>query len=932
METADERLTYAELVEGVEALAAAFQDMDPTPGSRVGTCAWNTREHLTALLATYAAGKVWVPLNPRNGTAEIGAMVAATRPGIIVVDESCIQKLPTVTARLIRSGQLGGLIQRNAGRKPVRIERGLEDDQVIKFSGGSTGRPKAIRQPVRCINAQAVAIGRAFEFNSTDVNLVAAPITHGTSCFLLPVLGAGGRHVMLAKPTPANILEALDRWGVTSVYLPPTLIYMLLAEPGLRRAGYPSLRHLLYSAAPMPPERIRAVRAAFGPVLETAYGQVEVPQIVTAMRAADFADERNLESVGRAVPPVELAIMNRRGSLLAKGEVGEVVVRGDLVMSGYLDQPDLTAQTIIEGWLHTGDIGVIDERGYLYLKGRTREVIISGGFNVFPADVESALCRHPAVGECSVFGMDDPKWGEAVHAAVRLKDGVRATEAELIGFVKEELDSVKAPKRIHFVDRLPHNAVGKISRREVKEMVISPETSPLTPLPTGEGDEMRMTMHSKRAEIESAYRARTPHSAALHREALDLFPGGVTRSVTYHPPYPTYIAEGCGCRVTDVDGHEYVDLLNNFGSMIHGHAHPAVARALAAQAAKGTDFGTPTELHLALARAIMQRVSSVERIRFANSGTEAVLYAVRAARAFTGRAKILKMEGSYHGGYDSVTVSVNPGASAPAFPLGVAGGPGLPPEVSAHTLVAPFNDLGVASEIIRKHRHDLAVVLVEPVMVRGLIPADRVFIEGLREVTAECGVLLLVDEVVTFRLAGGGAQQLFGVTPDLTTFGKIIGGGLPVGAFGGRADIMAGFDPASPHPVHHSGTFAGNAATVAAGLAALEAYPEAEIARINALGDRLRDGLRGVFRDRKIPGQVTGVGSLVGLHLTDQPVRDYRTALRADREAMLSLHLALLNRGIFARAAGGFFLSTAMSEKDVDDTIESFGNALNDLR
>ncbi|MBI4502325.1 MAG: aspartate aminotransferase family protein [Gemmatimonadetes bacterium] len=434
-----------------------------------------------------------------------------------------------------------------------------------------------------------------------------------------------------------------------------------------------------------------------------------------------------------------------------------------------------------------------------------------------------------------------------------------------------------------------------------------------------------------RSLIESAYRARTPRSAGLHRDALALFPGGVTRSVTFYPPYPTYLAEGCGCRVTDVDGNEYVDHLNNFGSMIHGHAHPGVVRAIQAQAAKGTDFGTPTELHLALAREISRRVPSVERIRFANSGTEAVLYAIRAARAFAGRPKILKMEGGYHGGYDSVVVSVNPGSGAPPWPAGRAGSPGLARGIADHTLVAPFNDLAACTAIVEQHRNDLAAVLVEPVMVRGMIAADTGFLSGLRRLTAEHGVLLIVDEVVTLRLAVGGAQQVVGLTPDLTTFGKLIGGGLPVGAFGGRADIMARFDPSSADPVHHSGTFAGNAATLAAGLAALEAFPEQEIQRVNALGDRLRAGLRQTLARCGVAAQVTGTGSLVGLHWSDQPVRDYRSALRADHERARLLHLALLNHGIFARPGGGFFLSTAVTEREIDQTVAIFGTALDEV-
>ncbi|MBI4502324.1 MAG: AMP-binding protein, partial [Gemmatimonadetes bacterium] len=367
---------------------------------------------------------------------------------------------------------VAGLIEEFRGRSPQRIHRRASSVQVIKFSGGSTGQPKGVMQSVRCINAQAAAILETFGFTDSDVNLIAAPITHGTSCFVLPILAAGGRHVLLEKATPPAILGAFAERGITTAYLPPTLIYMLLADPACLPHGYPALKHLIYSAAPMPVERIGLVREMFGPVLETAYGQVEAPQIVTAMRAAEFDDPRNLESVGRATLRTWVAVMDREGRILPAGQMGEVVVRGDLVMNGYLDQPELTAQTIVNGWLRTGDLGVLDDRGYLYLKGRLREVINSGGFNIFPSDIESVLCRHPAVYECSVFGMDDPKWGEAVHAAVRLREGAPVTEAELIQFVKQQLDSVKAPKRIHFVTALPHNAVGKVSRREVKELVL----------------------------------------------------------------------------------------------------------------------------------------------------------------------------------------------------------------------------------------------------------------------------------------------------------------------------------------------------------------------------------------------------------------------------------------------------------------------------
>lgn len=435
-----------------------------------------------------------------------------------------------------------------------------------------------------------------------------------------------------------------------------------------------------------------------------------------------------------------------------------------------------------------------------------------------------------------------------------------------------------------------------------------------------------------RAAIERAYRARTPKSAALHDRATGLFPGGVTRSVTFHPPYPVYIAEGCGCRVRDADDNEYLDCLGNFGSMIHGHAHPSVVAAVREQLTHGMDFGAPTEAHLALAREIVRRVPSVERLRFTTSGTEAVLYAVRAARAFTGRSKILKMEGSYHGGYDSVSVSVDPGAQAPEWPHGVVGSAGLPREVGENTLVAPFNDLAATERILRAHSHDLAAVIVEPVTVRGMIPADAEFLRGVREIARELGVLFILDEVVTLRLAEGGAQGLFGVTPDLTTFGKIIGGGLPVGAFGGHADVMAGFDPSHTPAVHHSGTFAGNSAVLAAGIATLSLLTPDAFLRLDALGDRLRTGLRSAARTAGADVQVTGLGSLAAIHLTAHGIRDYRDTLHVNRDATRWFHLSLLNRGIFARAGGSFFLSTPMLEAEIDEIVARVEESLVEIR
>ena len=472
-------LSYDELVTVVEALGAALQSVDPAPGSRVGICARNTVEHLIAILATYAAGKVWVPLNPTNGKADLDRMIDATSPTLILAGESSLERftmpdVPFIVADATSSDHrltVRGLIDEWRGRQPTRVERGDEDAQIIKFSGGSTGIPKPVVQSQRCVNAQIDGLGRFFELNEADVNLIAAPITHGASCFVLPVLSAGGRHVLLEDPKPRRVLDVIEAYAVTTIYAPPTLIYGMQNEPSAGTRDYRSLRHLIYSAAPMRADQIRSAQRVFGPVLETAYGQVEAPQIIAAMRAPELERDENLTSVGRPSSVAEVRIMSASGELLPNGEVGEIVVRGPLVMSGYLDRPEMTAETIIDGWLHTGDLGVIDERGYVHIRGRLREVINSGGFKIFPGDVEVVLAKHPAVAECSVFGVADDKWGEAVHAAVRLTPGVLVNPAELISFTKAELGSVKAPKEIHFVPELPRNAAGKVSRAAVRDMV-----------------------------------------------------------------------------------------------------------------------------------------------------------------------------------------------------------------------------------------------------------------------------------------------------------------------------------------------------------------------------------------------------------------------------------------------------------------------------
>ena len=423
------------------------------------------------------------------------------------------------------------------------------------------------------------------------------------------------------------------------------------------------------------------------------------------------------------------------------------------------------------------------------------------------------------------------------------------------------------------------------------------------------------------ADTHAAYTARTPASRALYQRARRVLPGGDTRTGTFHLPYPLFISHGEGPRLWDADGHVYLDLLNNFTSLVHGHAHPDVVQAMARQDGHGTAHGTANALQVELAETVSARVPSVERLRFCNSGTEATLGALRAAKAFTGRSRIMKMAGGYHGSHDQVAV----GASAPfdgPVPIGLS--PGAVSEV----LLGRFNDLEYTADLVRRHHHDLAAVIVEPMLGSGAIVAEREFLHGLRAVTAECGVLLILDEVITFRLAIGGLQQVFGVSPDLTTFGKIIGGGLPVGAFGGRADIMATYDPTRRGTISHSGTFNGNAATMAAGLATLARYDEAAVAALNATGDAFRARLNGLVREAGVEAVVVGYGSLMQLHFRAEVPRTPETAATGDTRLVKLMHLALLTRGLFTATRGLMVLSTPMTVADLDIAASALADAL----
>jgi glutamate-1-semialdehyde 2,1-aminomutase len=430
------------------------------------------------------------------------------------------------------------------------------------------------------------------------------------------------------------------------------------------------------------------------------------------------------------------------------------------------------------------------------------------------------------------------------------------------------------------------------------------------------------------SDVEQEYLRRTPGSRVRHDVARRHLPGGDTRESTYFLPYPLYLERGAGCRIWDVDGNEYLDAHGNHTSLVHGHAHPAIVEALRRQLERGTVHGGPTAAITALAEHLTTRVPSLERLRFTSSGTEAVMHAIRAARAFTGRAKILKMEGAYHGSYDATEVSVGSVGDGDSFPVGRLESAGLPAAVISETLVAPYNDTATTGLLLRRHASELAAVIVEPMMGRGAIPAEREFLEMLRDETRAHRIVLVFDEIQTFRLAYGAAQEIARIVPDLTTLGKVIGGGLPIGAFGGRSDIMERYAPATPGHLSHSGTFNGNTMAMVGGLAALELLSRGEIERINSLGERLRHALQAVLDRAQSRGTVTGAGSYAWVHFASPPIRDARDAARSHPDAARLAHLALLERGIFSAGGTRFVLSTAMNETHVDQIVRAFAEVM----
>jgi glutamate-1-semialdehyde 2,1-aminomutase len=426
-------------------------------------------------------------------------------------------------------------------------------------------------------------------------------------------------------------------------------------------------------------------------------------------------------------------------------------------------------------------------------------------------------------------------------------------------------------------------------------------------------------------QIIGRYTQRTRASQTLTERARRVLPGGDTRTGVFYKPYPAYMVAGQGTILTDLDGNQYLDFLNNYTSLVHGHAHPALLDAARAQLPNGSVYASPMQGQVELAELICVRVPSVEQLRFTNSGTEATMLALRAARAYTGRDGIIKLLGSYHGSHDLAAATADPEADR-----------GIPAGLRQDLFFAPFNDLAAMEALLQANEGKIAAMIVEPVPNAGGIPLPLPgYLQGLRELADRYGALLIFDEVVTLRLHEGGYQGLAGVTPDLTTMGKIIGGGFAVGAFGGKRAIMEQFNPERPDHLAHSGTFNGHSATMAAGLASLRQLDQAAINHINALGTALAQGFDDAFAEAGILGSTTSVGSLVQVHWRSGPITtmaDVRAGFNAAGDLPTLLHLELMNRGLYAAARGEYNTSTAMTEADITRAVDTFSAALHVLK
>ncbi|HEY2791141.1 MAG TPA: long-chain fatty acid--CoA ligase [Micromonosporaceae bacterium] len=476
--------TYAQVQELSSRIAAALAGQGIGPGDKVAILSANDPVAFAAVFGISRLGAVWCPINPRNVAAENRELLDLFECRALIFQSKFTElvdgirgELPGLTTLVCLDAEVDGVLSwpqfLDAG---VDLEetRPADDLAMIVGTGGTTGRPKGVMLTGTNLETMTAIVLMSYSFEGRPVYLALAPLTHAAGVLCFPVLALGGEIVVMRTPDPGGFLEAIERHRVTHTFLPPTVIYMVLGHERLDSTDLSSLQCFWYGAAPMSAARLEESLHRIGPVMAQLFGQTEAPMMISTLPPSDHFREdgsvaiERLTSAGRPAPLVTVAILGADGALMPRGERGEIVVRSSLVMAGYYRDPDATAAASGYGWHHTGDIGYLDESGYLYIVDRAKDMVITGGFNVYSAEVEQALMAHDAVRDCAVVGLPDEKWGERVTAVVQLQPGSGIDGGDLMEFVKERLGSVKAPKQIEIWPDLPRSTVGKVLKTEIR--------------------------------------------------------------------------------------------------------------------------------------------------------------------------------------------------------------------------------------------------------------------------------------------------------------------------------------------------------------------------------------------------------------------------------------------------------------------------------